>query len=134
MFLGALAPIIALGETPGERAVDALPHYRPEEHVSGVIRLWGHGSPRIDFMGPLVRRREAGFMSFQPGITFDYRMYGTVSAIGALCGRAGNLAIMGPPVHYYEKTAYERVMRYPPVEGAEIATDLRKIQFVLRLA
>lgn len=48
-------------------AADELPPaYVPQEQVSGVIRIWGHGSydPKVDFIEALVRNWEAGFHRF----------------------------------------------------------------------
>lgn len=56
--------------SPEERALDGLPHYRPQEQVSGTIRLWGHGAPVLDFMGELVNSWEQGFQKFQPNVKF----------------------------------------------------------------
>jgi len=116
---------------PAEAAAQAMPPYRPEFRVSGTIRLWGHGSTKIDFMRRLVTRWEAGFAKFQPGVTFDYRMYGTASAIGALYAGAGDLALMGEEIFPFEETAYERAMHRPP-RSIEIATgslDVRNFDF-----
>ena len=39
---------------PALRFVAELKEYAPREQVSGTITLWGHGSFKRDFMGPLV--------------------------------------------------------------------------------
>jgi len=135
------ALVIALGLVPGLLAADppagegadlaALPPYQPQQGVAGTIRLWGHGSTKIDFMGKLVKRWEDGFRRYQPGVRFDYRMYGTASAIGALYAGAGDLALMGEEVFPFEAAAYERVMHHP-VSQVEIATgslDVRNFDF-----
>ena len=75
-------------------AAEALPPYQPQEQVSGTIRLWGHGSTSNDFMQRLVTRWERRFVGIQPGVSIEYRMYGTASAIGALYEGAGDLAIL----------------------------------------
>ena len=77
------------------RALAGLPHYEPQEAVSGTIRLWGHGAPVLDFMGMLVKSWEEGFQKFQPGVRFEYDMYGTASAMGALYAGKGDIAILG---------------------------------------
>jgi len=69
--------------------VDALPAYAPAGQVAGPIRLWGHGSPKHDFVGRLVNAWIDGFAKYQPGVKFENRMYGTSSAIGALYTGAG---------------------------------------------
>jgi phosphate transport system substrate-binding protein len=107
--------------------------YRPEHSVSGVLRLWGHGSPETDFMGKLVRSWQEGFRRYHPDIQFDNRMYGTASAIGALYAGAGDLAILGREIRPFEVSAFERVKSYPPL-GVDVATgslDVRNFDFAL---
>jgi len=115
--------------------VESLPSYQPAQSVSGVLRLWGHGSPDTDFMGKLVRSWEEGFRKHHPRIQFENRMYGTASAIGALYAGAGDLAIMGREIRPFEISAFERVFRYPPL-GIDIATgslDMRNMDFALNV-
>src|ERR1700754_4565324 len=81
--------------SPEQRALDGLPHYQAKEQVSGTIRLWGHGAPVLDFMGRLVKSWEEGFQKVQPGVKFEYDMYGTASAMGALYAGKGDIAILG---------------------------------------
>lgn len=125
----------ATSETPSpeERALTGLPHYRPEQSVSGTIRLWGHGAPVLDFMGELVKSWEAGFAKYQPGVHFEYDMYGTASAMGALYTGAGDIAILGQEIYPFETRAFERVKHYKPL-GIEIATgsvDVRNFDFAI---
>src|SRR6185437_14638390 len=97
--LCALALLVAMG-TPCARAADspapstyalkvveALPPYEPKEQVTGTIRLWGHGSPKHDFLGKLLHRWDRDFHRYQPYVTIVNDMYGTASAVGALYGR-----------------------------------------------
>ena len=119
--------------TPEQRALDALPHYQPAEQVSGAIRLWGHGAPVLDFMGMLVKSWEQGFARFQPGVHFEYDMYGTASAMGALYTGKGDIAILGQEIYPFEVKAFEQAKHYPPLE-IEIATgsvDVRNFDFAL---
>jgi phosphate transport system substrate-binding protein len=106
---------------PEHRALAALPHYQPQESVSGTIRLWGHGAPVLDFMGMLVKSWEEGFARFQPGVRFEYDMYGTASAMGALYAGKGDIAILGQEIYPFETAAFQRAKHYAPTE-IEIAT------------
>jgi phosphate transport system substrate-binding protein len=118
---------------PEHRALTGLPHYKPQEAVSGTIRLWGHGAPILDFMGMLVKSWEEGFQKFQPGVRFEYDMYGTASAMGALYAGKGDIAILGQEIYPFETAAFERVKHYPPTE-IEIATgsvDVRNFDFAI---
>jgi phosphate transport system substrate-binding protein len=119
--------------TPEQRALDGLPHYQPQQAVNGTIRLWGHGAPILDFMGMLVKSWEDGFAKFQPGVKFEYEMYGTASAMGALYTGKGDIAILGQEIYPFETVAFEQAKHYPPV-GIEIATgsvDVRNFDFAL---
>ena len=119
--------------SPEERAIDGLPHYQPQQLVSGTIRLWGHGAPVLDFMGMLVKSWEEGFAKYQPGVKFEYDMYGTASAMGALYTGKGDIAILGQEIYPFETVAFQKVKHYPPL-GIEIATgsvDVRNFDFAI---
>ena len=62
------------------QTLESLPHYQPRQSVAGVIRIWGHGSPKNNFMGRLVKSWEEGFRKFQPGVVFVDTLKGTASA------------------------------------------------------
>jgi phosphate transport system substrate-binding protein len=118
---------------PEQQALDGLPHYQPQQLVSGTIRLWGHGAPVLDFMGMLVKSWEEGFAKFQPGVKFEYDMYGTASAMSALYAGKGDIAILGQEIYPFETAAFEQVKHYPPL-GIEIATgsvDVRNFDFAI---
>jgi phosphate transport system substrate-binding protein len=115
---------------PGQ-TLESLPRYQPQQKVSGVIRIWGHGSPKHDFMGKLMKSWEDGFRKFQPAIRIDNRMYGTASAIGALYTGVADLTILGEEIHAPAEAAFERVMHYQPLE-IDIATgslDVRNFDY-----
>jgi phosphate transport system substrate-binding protein len=129
---GAAAATQTQGPTPQAQltlaVVRSLPPYRPEEQVSGVIRLWGHGSPKHDFLGPLVRHWIALFHRYQPAVTIDDQMHGTASAIGALYTGAGNLAILGEEISPAAAAAFRRERHYPPTR-IEIATGSLDVNY-----
>jgi phosphate transport system substrate-binding protein len=104
-----------------QKLVASLPSYRPSEQVSGTIRLWGHGSPKHDFLGSLVRRWTEEFRRYQPRVSIVDRMYGTASGVGALYTGAGNLAILGEEISPAAARAFERERHYCPMR-IEIAT------------
>jgi phosphate transport system substrate-binding protein len=133
-------PTVALPEnsklqtiSPEDRAINGLPHYQPQQVVSGTIRLWGHGAPILDFMGMLVKSWEDGFVKYQPAVKFEYDMYGTASAMGALYTGKGDIAILGQEIYPFETAAFQQVKHYPPL-GIEIATgslDVRNFDFAI---
>jgi phosphate transport system substrate-binding protein len=101
--------------------IAALPRYRPRAQVRGTIRLWGHGSPRHDFLGKLLRRWERDFHRQQPRVRIVADLYGSASAVGALYTGAGDLAILGEEVSPAAERAFERERHYAPTI-LEVAT------------
>ncbi|MGH8171209.1 MAG: substrate-binding domain-containing protein, partial [Steroidobacteraceae bacterium] len=99
----------------------SLPVYKPREQVTGTIRLWGHGSPKHDFMGKLLRRWGQDFHRYQPHVRIVDDLYGSASAVGALYTGAGDLAILGEEVSPAAKSAFERERHYAPTTF-EVAT------------
>ena len=112
---------------PAVRFVDDLPHYAPSQAVSGVIRLWGHGSPKHDFMGRLVDVWIAGFGKYQPSVTFENHMYGTASAMGPAPG-AGDIALLGEEISPAAMTAFIREKHYAPTH-VDIATGSLDVNY-----
>jgi len=113
---------------PEQRAIAAAPLYAPAVQVSGTLRLWGHGSPKHDFMGRLVDAWIEGFARYQPQVKFENHMYGTASAIGALYTGAGDIAILGEEISPAAATAFEREKHYAPT-GIQIATGSLDVNF-----
>ena len=113
---GVTAPAAAAQSGPAARALSSLPEYRSGPLIRGTITIWGHGSAKRDFMGPLVRRWVAEFHRAEPDVRFDYRMYGTASAIGALAVGAGNLAILGEEISPDAERTFERIKGYKPTK------------------
>jgi phosphate transport system substrate-binding protein len=113
------------------QSLESLPHYQPQQNVAGVIRIWGHGSPKNNFVGRLIKSWEQGFRKFQPAVQIENKMYGTASAIGALYTGVADMTILGEEIHAPAAAAFERVMHYPPL-GIEIATgslDVRNFDY-----
>lgn len=122
----AATALALAGEAPASslyamKVADSLPPYAPKEQVTGTIRLWGHGSPKHDFMGKLLHRWDQDFHRYQPRVTIVNDMYGTASAVGALYTGAGDLAILGEEVSPAAARAFQRERHYPPTIF-EIAT------------
>ena len=133
MSLALVVPALAQAPNPAAsdpavRFVEALPLYAPANKVSGTITLWGHGSFKHDFMGPLVNHWIAAFHDHQPDVQFAYQMYGTASAIGALYTGAGNLAILGEEISPEAALAFRRAKGYAPT-GIPIATGSLDVNF-----
>lgn len=111
-----------------ESILDQFQPYEPRDVASGTVSLWGHGSFKRDFMGRLVNRWISEFHQRQPGVDFEYEMYGTASAIGALYTGAGNLAILGEEISPAAKKAFERERGYSPT-GIMVATGSLDVNY-----
>ena len=110
-LLGCLA-IIGTGQIAGTAA--GLPEYRSGRQITGVLRIWGHGSRTRDFVGALMRAWEDGFRKYQPGVTFSTELSGNASAIGGLYTGAADIAFTGREIWAIEKDGYEQAMGYEP--------------------
>ena len=113
------------------RVVDTLPSYQPQAPASGVVSIWGHGRRDLPWMQPLIRLWERGLQRFQPGVSVDYRMYGTSSGIPSLFNGLGDIAILGEEILPEAAAAFIKATGYPPL-GIEIATgslDVRNFDY-----
>jgi phosphate transport system substrate-binding protein len=123
-----LSSAVAVAAAQEQGELDLMPRYQPEQQVQGIIRLWGHGSFKSDFMGKLVRSWANGFAKYQPEIRLENKMYGTASAIGALYTGKGDVAILGEEISPAAAAAFERARHYAPTK-VEIATGSVDVQF-----
>ena len=64
--------------------------YRPEQKVSGTIRIWGDDH-KVNFM----KGWERGFHEFQPDVAFEYHMKTTEQAIPGLYTERADIGLMG---------------------------------------
>lgn len=126
-----LAPLADSGEPVPFRSqslLDRFPDFKPKGQASGTVSLWGHGSFKRDFMGRLINRWISEFHQYHPNVEFEYEMYGTASAIGALYTGAGNLAILGEEISPAARTAFEREKGYAPT-GIMVATGSLDVNY-----
>lgn len=120
----AAALALAVRASPGyAHSLDLPPPYRPQQAVSGTVRIWGHGAydRKRDFIGALVRAWEEGFQRYEPGVRFENHLVGTAAAIGSLYTGRGDLALMGREIWPPEIAAFKEVFGYPPT-GVNIVT------------
>ncbi len=111
--------------------VAQLEPYHPAQSVSGVIRLWGHGSSKIPFMKRIVDTWEQGFRRFQPGVSIEYDMHGTSSAIPVLAAGLADASILGEEIDPLAVVAFEKVRHYAPtvIEIATGSMDVRNFDY-----
>jgi phosphate transport system substrate-binding protein len=108
--------------------IEQFPPYQPLGPAEGTVSIWGHGSFKRDFMGRLVNRWISEFRANQHDVRFEYEMYGTASAVGAVYTGAGSIAILGEEISPAAKRAFEREKGYSPT-GVMIATGSLDVNY-----
>lgn len=97
-------------------AAEALPDYVPAMQVTGTLRSRGN-----DQMAALMKTWERGFQKFHPEVRFEDTLKGSASGMYGLELRTADFALMGRPIHPFERYGtYERGWVFP-VE-IEVAT------------
>lgn len=94
----------------------------------GKSAYLGHGSFKRDFMGKLLASWVDEFSKHHPNVTFENRMYGTASAIGALYSGAADIAILGEEISPAALRAFRRAKGYDPT-AIEVATGSVDVNF-----
>jgi phosphate transport system substrate-binding protein len=100
--------------------LDDLPQYKPEQKITGTIRVWGSG---YFAQGNLGKYWEEGFRKYQPDVKFEYNLKAPALAIPALCIGVSDLA---PSRHitFDETLMFERMFSYDPVEITAVTGSL----------
>ena len=89
-----------------------LPHYKPQQQVSGVIRMTGSNYIADSHVGEYWL---AAFKKFQPGVTFEFNLKTPSAAVYALFLNAGDVD-PSRKMTFEDLLAYERTMNADPVE------------------
>jgi phosphate transport system substrate-binding protein len=85
--------------------LDDLPHYKPEQKVSGTIREWGSN---YFADSPLASYWETEFHKYQPNVSFNDHLKTSEHAISALCFGVSDLGPMGRQIMWDELLAFQR--------------------------
>lgn len=110
----ALKPLVAMlllatGAAAVAEQAEDLPEYRPLMQVTGVLRSRGN-----DQMASLLARWQQGFRKRHPGVVFEDTLKGSSSAMFGLELRTADMALMGRPIHPFERYGtYERGWVFP---------------------
>jgi phosphate transport system substrate-binding protein len=97
--------------------ISGFPAYRPARKLTGKIRIWGSNYIVDGYVG---RYWEAAFRKFHPGVTFEYRMKTTLSAVPSLVFGVSDLGI-GREMTFSEQEFFERYKDRAPI-ALEIMT------------
>jgi phosphate transport system substrate-binding protein len=92
--------------------VDLLPHYVPEQQVTGTLRIWG-----LNYISDAMLSEywEKGFRKYQPGIKFEWYL---PTALTATSGLVAGTADIGAnrKMTFTEILQYQRVFNHNPFE------------------
>src|ERR1035441_7746697 len=89
-----------------------LPSYKPQQQVSGVIRMTGSNYIADSHVG---ESWVAEFKKFQPGVTFEFNLKTPSAAVYALFLNAGDVD-PSRKMTFEDLLAYERATNSDPVE------------------
>lgn len=92
--------------------LEDLPHYKPEQEVSGTIREWGSNYLADS---PLASYWESEFKKYQPGVKFEDHLETSEHAISALIMGVSDLGPMGRQIMWDEQLAFERQFGHLPL-------------------
>lgn len=109
-----LALLLSAGIAHAEWNLDALPHYHPRNHMSGVIRIFGSD------LGGMIPRWEKGFHKFQPDVRFEDKLPTGDAAIAGLIAGA-DLGPSGRETETVELLAFNETFGSLPL-GITVAT------------
>jgi phosphate transport system substrate-binding protein len=107
MVLLAFASFAACAQEPDYLA--GLDPYRPQQSVSGTIRVWGN-----PYIPELVQAWEDGFRKHHPGVEFQTNLKGTEAAMAGLYGNIADVVLVGREAYKAELAAFEERFGYPP--------------------
>jgi phosphate transport system substrate-binding protein len=96
--------------------LNGLPHYQPQQMVSGTIRNWGN-----NYIPSLMQKWEDGFRRQQPGVRFETKLKGTEASMAGLYGGIADLAFIGREAYQPEIGAFRERFGYDPF-GVEISS------------
>lgn len=108
-LLLAAKACVAVSPTYGQTVAAGL-RYRPDQTISGTIRIWGDEN-----MSTVIGRWEEGFKKNHPDINFETRLIGTAAAIPALYTGLADLAVMGRESNVTEDNGFLHVLYYAPL-------------------
>ena len=89
-----------------------LPSYKPEQRVSGTIRMWGSN---YFTDSPLAEYWEKEFQRYQPDVKFDFHLRTSEHAISSLIYGKSDLSPMGRQIMWDEQLAFQREFGYLPL-------------------
>lgn len=115
-FSASILSLLLAATATSLHAADELPDYRPQVHVTGVLRSCGNPQ-----MAALLQRWQTGFKRVQPDVQFADDLKSSASGMYGLDMRTADFSLMGRAIFPYERYGvYERSWVYPA--AIEVAT------------
>jgi phosphate transport system substrate-binding protein len=91
--------------------LSGLPDYRPQQQVSGTIRMWGSNYIEDSNLG---KYWEEGFRKYQPGAHIELHMKSATAAVPALVFGVADIGV-GRKITFAEQLLYERYRNRDPL-------------------
>jgi phosphate transport system substrate-binding protein len=98
------------------RDVSDLQPYRPQQQVSGIIRVYGN-----NYIPALMKRWQLGFQEFQPGVRFTTNLPGTEAAMAGITSGIADISFIGREGYRSEIRGFKGRFGYEPL-GIEISS------------
>ena len=118
-FIAACVLVISLnaaGQLPQHTDVSSLEPYKPQQQVSGAIRVYGN-----NYIPALMKRWQEGFKRFQPRVTFTTNLPGTEAAMSGITSGIADIAFIGREGYRSEISGFKGRFGYEPL-GIEISS------------
>lgn len=96
---------------PEKFSLDDLPHYVPEQKITGTVRIWGSGYIAA---GKTLQSWEEGFRRFHPAADFAARLGDSLTAIPSIYTGAADLG-SGPRISWNDLKAFNHTLGYDPL-------------------
>jgi phosphate transport system substrate-binding protein len=111
-----LTSLSASAQLPQHTDVSTLEPYRPQQQVSGTIRVYGN-----NYIPALMNRWQEGFQKFQPGVTFTTNLPGTEAAMSGITSGIADISFIGREGYRSEIRGFKGRYGYEPL-GIEISS------------
>ena len=107
----SVAALALLAVTAAAQAADSMPEYKPQQQVSGIIRVAGDYHQKT-----MLADWEQEFHKSQPHVSFQNNLTSTVHGIGALVFNVADIGLLGREIAPLEDLSFRRMFRYEPFE------------------
>ncbi len=114
--IAAIACSTASAQLPQHHDVSSLQMYKPQQRVSGVIRVYGN-----NYIPALMKQWQEGFQKFQPDVTFTTNLPGTEAAMAGITTGIADISFIGREGYRSEIRGFKGRFGYEPL-GIEISS------------